>query len=195
MMPDWWEKWARICDELVKDPKKANWLKDSKYFADLAKLFGKDIDTVMRDALAYLLSLKADGKHKYRSARRFMRHQFERERPGETAVVKLDRRPHDAQLEADTRRIAAENAARAAKPRASQDTVDRIKADLHAKLGGPPSVSGQATLMPETAPPRPEATDRHFLRIAGSPGFDRLLAVAQRNWDAKWGKPEDTSGR
>ena len=22
----WWEKWARICDELVKDPKKANWL-------------------------------------------------------------------------------------------------------------------------------------------------------------------------
>ena len=74
--PDWWARWEYLATELIKDKKAPDPETDIDLLQALAANNEKDISTVLRQALNFLLGHNADGEKKYRRARSFIANQF-----------------------------------------------------------------------------------------------------------------------
>ncbi len=74
--PEWWSLWTQINGQLIKD-RKSPTEKDLDMFRELRENHPtKDVETVLREAVDFLVGLKYDRGIKYKSARRFVANQF-----------------------------------------------------------------------------------------------------------------------
>ena len=74
--PEWWPLWEELNGQLIKD-RTPPCGRDLEMFREFkANHPTKDIETVLREAVDYLVGLKYDRGVKYKSARRFIGNQF-----------------------------------------------------------------------------------------------------------------------
>lgn len=79
-LPAWWGRWTYLATKLIKDKKPPDPKTDVPFVTMLAENNPKkDTDTVLREAINFLLGHNADGAKPYKRARSFLANQFNKE--------------------------------------------------------------------------------------------------------------------